>query len=90
MGYEMDRFVSEVDEEFVCSICLSVFEDPVNGPCGHVFCNKCITSWIPINVNSCPIDKKPLFKRELQPACLPFRRLISRLELKVCPLAARR
>ena len=28
MGYDVTRFVGEVDEELICPICLGVLEDP--------------------------------------------------------------
>jgi len=82
MGYEVERFIKQVDDEFLCSICLGVFESPVHGPCGHTFCLKCIENWIPVNVNACPLDKKPLFKKDLTPVSLPFRNLLNRLDIK--------
>ena len=45
MGYEVELFLSQVNEEFLCSMCLSVFEYLVQVPCGHVFCRRCITKW---------------------------------------------
>lgn len=82
MGYEVDRFVKSPDEEYICSICLGVFESPVHGPCGHTFCLKCIENWIPVNVNSCPLDKKPLFKKDLVAVSIPFRNLLNKLDIK--------
>ncbi|XP_041652403.1 E3 ubiquitin-protein ligase TRIM21-like [Cheilinus undulatus] len=47
------------EDQFLCSICLDVFSDPVAIPCGHNFCKNCITEhW---NVNTkylCPICKE--------------------------------
>ncbi|KAM4615566.1 nuclear factor 7, ovary-like [Polymixia lowei] len=31
------------EEQFLCSICLDVFTNPVSTPCGHNFCKTCIT-----------------------------------------------
>uniref|UniRef100_A0A667WJV5 Bloodthirsty-related gene family, member 1 n=1 Tax=Myripristis murdjan TaxID=586833 RepID=A0A667WJV5_9TELE len=36
-------FLSE--DQFSCSICLDVFTNPVSTPCGHSFCQACISSY---------------------------------------------
>ncbi|XP_069568122.1 E3 ubiquitin-protein ligase TRIM39-like [Brachyistius frenatus] len=36
-------FLSE--DQFTCSICLDVFNNPVSTPCGHSFCQSCISSY---------------------------------------------
>ena len=47
MGYDVTRFTDQpVDGEFLCSICLGVFEDPLQSPCGHVYCSACIKNWL--------------------------------------------
>ncbi|XP_008315414.1 E3 ubiquitin-protein ligase TRIM39-like isoform X2 [Cynoglossus semilaevis] len=33
------------DDQFTCSICLEVFDNPVSTPCGHSFCKSCISSY---------------------------------------------
>ncbi|XP_078138006.1 E3 ubiquitin-protein ligase TRIM21-like isoform X2 [Centroberyx gerrardi] len=51
------------EEQFLCSICLDVFTDPVTIPCGHNFCKNCITQHWDISVQcQCPMCKK-LFNR---------------------------
>ncbi|XP_054476047.1 E3 ubiquitin-protein ligase TRIM21-like [Anoplopoma fimbria] len=43
------------EDQFLCSICLDVFTDPVTIPCGHNFCKTCITQHWDVNVQcQCP------------------------------------
>ncbi|XP_076020580.1 E3 ubiquitin-protein ligase TRIM21-like [Genypterus blacodes] len=47
------------EDQFLCSICLEVFTDPVSTPCGHNFCKRCITQHWDSNVQCvCPLCKK--------------------------------
>ncbi|XP_075945782.1 E3 ubiquitin-protein ligase TRIM21-like [Anarhichas minor] len=47
------------DDQFLCSICLVVFTDPVTIPCGHNFCKTCITEHWNVNVQTqCPNCKE--------------------------------
>nr|XP_046250598.1 E3 ubiquitin-protein ligase TRIM39-like isoform X2 [Scatophagus argus] len=47
------------EDQFLCSICLDVFTDPVTTPCGHNFCKTCITQHWNTNVQcQCPSCKK--------------------------------
>ncbi|XP_040894464.1 E3 ubiquitin-protein ligase TRIM39-like [Toxotes jaculatrix] len=47
------------EDQFLCSICLDVFTDPVTLPCGHNFCNKCISEHWDVNVPcQCPSCKE--------------------------------
>nr|XP_033490781.1 E3 ubiquitin-protein ligase TRIM39-like [Epinephelus lanceolatus] len=56
------------EHQFLCSICLDVFTDPVSTPCGHNFCKTCITEHWDINYPyQCPNCKKVFSTRpELQ------------------------
>ncbi|KAM8750168.1 zinc finger protein RFP-like [Acanthopagrus schlegelii] len=56
------------EDQFLCSICLDVFTDPVSTPCGHNFCKTCITEHWDKNVPcQCPNCKKTFNTRpELQ------------------------
>ncbi|KAK9536914.1 hypothetical protein VZT92_006666 [Zoarces viviparus] len=56
------------EDQFLCSICLDVFTDPVSTPCGHNFCKACITQHWNVNVPfQCPNCKKLFYTRpELQ------------------------
>ncbi|KAM4566707.1 E3 ubiquitin-protein ligase TRIM39-like isoform 1-T2 [Odontesthes bonariensis] len=45
-----------LEEQFQCSICLDVFVEPVSTPCGHNFCQRCITGcWVISGVSRCPL-----------------------------------
>ncbi|KAI4800739.1 hypothetical protein KUCAC02_007115 [Chaenocephalus aceratus] len=56
------------EDQFLCSICLDMFTDPVSTPCGHNFCKACISQHWDRNVPSqCPNCKKVFsIKPELQ------------------------
>uniref|UniRef100_A0A671VU19 Zinc finger protein RFP-like n=2 Tax=Sparus aurata TaxID=8175 RepID=A0A671VU19_SPAAU len=43
------------EDQFLCSICLDVFTDPVTTSCGHNFCKTCITEHWNTNQCRCPI-----------------------------------
>ncbi|XP_030280833.1 zinc finger protein RFP-like isoform X4 [Sparus aurata] len=52
------------EDQFLCSICLDVFTDPVSTPCGHNFCKSCITKHWDINEPyKCPNCKKVFYRR---------------------------
>ncbi|XP_041636956.1 E3 ubiquitin-protein ligase TRIM21-like [Cheilinus undulatus] len=47
------------EDQFLCSICLEVFTDPVTIPCGHNFCKSCITEHWKVNFPcQCPLCKE--------------------------------
>ncbi|XP_047434363.1 E3 ubiquitin-protein ligase TRIM21-like [Mugil cephalus] len=47
------------EDQFLCSICLDVFTDPVSTSCGHNFCKHCITQhWDTTQLCKCPLCKK--------------------------------
>ncbi|KAM9856868.1 E3 ubiquitin-protein ligase TRIM21-like isoform 1-T3 [Aulostomus maculatus] len=59
-------FLSE--DQFTCSICLEVFTNPVSIPCGHSFCQACISSYWDgggsAKVYQCPLCKETFGHRQ--------------------------
>ncbi|KAK9525828.1 hypothetical protein VZT92_016504 [Zoarces viviparus] len=52
------------ENQFLCSICLDVFTDPVTIPCGHNFCKTCITQHWNVNIPyQCPNCNKLFYTR---------------------------
>lgn len=58
------------EEELLCPICLNVFEEPIQLPCKHNFCNNCISeAWAKDNTAvRCPecnhdFDSKPTLEK---------------------------
>ncbi|XP_033978482.1 probable E3 ubiquitin-protein ligase TRIML1 isoform X1 [Trematomus bernacchii] len=50
---------ANISEEFLCSICLDVFTEPVSTPCGHNYCRACISSyWSSGAIIQCPLCKE--------------------------------
>lgn len=82
MGYSKELFLNHVDDEFTCSICLNVLEDPVQDGEEHTFCRTCITEWLNMPNRTCPISRNYLHAEQLK---RPFRvmlNLLSKLEMK--------
>lgn len=65
---DLDRngFVSEVNQEFICSLCLNVFKNAViTEKCRHLFCSECIQKSLSQR-SECPVDRNPLYANDLK------------------------
>ncbi|KAK9871514.1 hypothetical protein WA026_012885 [Henosepilachna vigintioctopunctata] len=79
MGFELNRFHGDVDEELICPICSAVLEDPLQAPtCEHAFCKSCITEWIS-RQPTCPVDRQNVTSAQLRQVPRILRNLLSRL-----------
>ena len=59
---DKEQFLAEsqiIIKEFICTLCLGVFYNPVIDPCGHVFCNHCLSTFFKYNKTICPFTGKP-------------------------------
>lgn len=48
-----------VPHDFICSLCRELSTNPVETPCGHLFCRNCIFESLQ-HREECPIDRQPL------------------------------
>uniref|UniRef100_A0A4W4EZT5 PDZ domain containing ring finger 4 n=1 Tax=Electrophorus electricus TaxID=8005 RepID=A0A4W4EZT5_ELEEL len=80
MGFEIDRFESPVDPDFVCRLCGKVLEEPLTTPCGHVFCSGCVIPWVD-KQSSCPVKCQGISTKELNHV-LPMKNLILKLDIR--------
>ena len=51
-------------QEFTCSACKAIFEDPHTLPCSHVFCAECIFDHL-TTANECPTCRLPTAPRDV-------------------------
>ena len=72
MGWERHRFIDQerIVHDIICFICAKVAEEPIQAPCEHIFCTKCINQWFEEGHVSCPVDDCLLTPRDLK---LPHR-----------------
>ncbi|KAM9334646.1 E3 ubiquitin-protein ligase TRIM39-like [Symphorus nematophorus] len=67
------------EEEFLCSICLHAFSEPVSTPCGHNYCKMCITGyWTSSGETQCPLCKRKFRNRPQLQVNTEFRDMVVR------------
>ncbi|XP_038837859.1 E3 ubiquitin-protein ligase TRIM21-like [Salvelinus namaycush] len=65
------------EEQFLCSICLDVFTEPVSTSCGHNFCMACITKyWDSNNLCQCPLCNEKLSRQTKLRVNTTFREIV--------------
>ena len=58
----------EIKDTLSCAICESIFVDASSLPCGHNFCNACITSAFEQATHACPTCTTPATMKSIRPA----------------------
>lgn len=69
---------------FICLVCDHLLSDPVQSPCGHLFCRSCIIKLTHVLGRHCPACNLPCAPDELTPPAITFLSALYSLPL-LCP-----
>ncbi|XP_035382543.1 ligand of Numb protein X 2a isoform X1 [Electrophorus electricus] len=74
----------EVDDDLVCHICLQPLVQPLDTPCGHTFCARCLRSFLQER-DFCPLDRARLQLQGCRRSSILVHKLLDKLSV-TCPL----
>ncbi|CAL8402421.1 ligand of Numb protein X 2a isoform X1 [Gadus morhua] len=75
----------EVDDDLVCHICLQPLVQPLDTPCGHTFCARCLRSFLQ-DRDFCPLDRTRLQLQACRRSSILVHKLLDKLSVS-CPHA---
>ncbi|XP_019935940.1 E3 ubiquitin-protein ligase LNX isoform X1 [Paralichthys olivaceus] len=76
-------YKDEVDDDLVCHICLQPLIRPLDTPCGHTYCQECLTSFL-LESDFCPVCRAPLMLQSCRKPSLLVHKLLDKLTV-ACP-----
>lgn len=79
------NYKDEVDDELLCHICLQALIRPLDTPCGHTYCQECLTSFL-LESDFCPVDRVPLLLQNCRKSSLLVHKLLDKLTVS-CPFS---
>ncbi|XP_068160187.1 ligand of Numb protein X 2a isoform X1 [Antennarius striatus] len=74
----------DVDDDLVCHICLQPLVQPLDTPCGHTFCARCLRSFLQER-DFCPLDRTRLQLQACRRSSILVHKLLDKLSVS-CPL----
>eukprot|EP00899_Mesostigma_viride_P014360 jgi/Mesvir1/22925/Mv19441-RA.1 len=78
-----------IPEELLCTICMGVLRNPMEGPCEHLACRECLDGWLQRSGNkTCPTCRQPLAERTIKPGHQAVRSQLDAFEV-TCENATR-
>ncbi|XP_065113218.1 E3 ubiquitin-protein ligase LNX isoform X1 [Paramisgurnus dabryanus] len=77
------NYKEEVDDDLMCHICLQPLIRPLDTPCGHTYCQECLTSFL-LESDFCPVDRTPLMLQTCRKSSLLVNKLLDKLTVS-CP-----
>ncbi|XP_018425751.1 PREDICTED: ligand of Numb protein X 2 [Nanorana parkeri] len=79
------NYLNEVDDDLVCHICLQPLLQPLDTPCGHTFCFKCLRNFLQ-EKDFCPLDRKRLHFKLCRKSSILVHKLLDKLVVS-CPFS---
>ncbi|XP_005732356.1 E3 ubiquitin-protein ligase LNX isoform X2 [Pundamilia nyererei] len=76
-------YKDEVDDDLICHICLQPLIKPLDTPCGHTYCQECLTSFL-LESDFCPVCREPLMLQTCRKPSLLVHKLLEKLSV-ACP-----
>eukprot|EP00978_Attheya_sp_CCMP212_P017056 scaffold45311_cov75-Attheya_sp.AAC.1 len=61
------RTLESLQHELMCPICHDVLLDPLSLPCGHSFCNDCLSWWASTSTSTSTSTTSPIIDNEMNP-----------------------
>ncbi|XP_059000770.1 LOW QUALITY PROTEIN: ligand of Numb protein X 2-like [Mustela lutreola] len=80
------NYQNEVDDDLVCHICLQLLLQPLDTPCGHTCCCKCLKNFLQ-EKDFCPLDRKRLHFKLCKKSSILVHKLLDKL-LVLCPFSS--
>ncbi|XP_062910311.1 ligand of Numb protein X 2a isoform X1 [Mobula hypostoma] len=77
------NYQHEMDDDLVCHICLQPLLQPMDTPCGHTFCYKCLQDFLR-QKDFCPLDRKRLHFKLCKKSSILVHKLLDK-QLVSCP-----
>ncbi|XP_078512117.1 ligand of Numb protein X 2 [Lissotriton helveticus] len=80
------NYQEDVDDDLVCHVCLQPLLQPMDTPCGHTFCHKCLRNFL-LQKDFCPLDRKRLNFKFCKKSSILVNKLLDKLVV-VCPFSS--
>lgn len=77
------NYLDEVDDELTCHICLQPLISPLDTPCGHTYCEECLTNFL-VESDFCPVDRVPILLQNCRKSNVLVHKLLDKLMVS-CP-----
>ncbi|KAM4629086.1 E3 ubiquitin-protein ligase LNX isoform 2-T3 [Polymixia lowei] len=79
------HYKDEVDDDLICNICLQPLIRPLDTPCGHTYCQECLTSFL-LESDFCPVCRTHLMLQTCRKPSLLVHKLLDKLSV-ACPFS---